>query len=340
MRIVITGGAGFLGRRLAERLLRRGKLAGPDGKERDIETLTLFDAVAPQPPLAPDPRLRFAAGDIADRDTLRGVIDRNTTTVFHLAAVVSAEAEADTDKGLRVNLDGTRAVLETCRALGTAPRVIFASSLAVYGGALPPAVDDDTPLRPQTSYGAAKAMGELLVNDWSRKAYIDGRCLRFPTVVIRPGRPNRAASTWASSLFREPLSGQETICPVSRNSVMAILSPRRVIDAIERLHDLPAERFGDERSLLLPAISVTVDEMIAALGRAGGRECIARIRWQADPAVQKIIDGWPRAIIASRARRLGIEPDRDIDAVVAAFIEDDLAAQRALAGAGLRAGIG
>jgi len=334
VKIAITGGAGFLGRRLAERLLLRGTLAGTDNRQHEIETLTLFDAVPPSPPLAADKRLRFVAGDIADRAAVRSAIGPGTATVFHFAAVVSAEAEADTDKGLRVNLDGTRAVLEACRALGTAPRVVFASSLAVYGGALPPAVGDDTPLRPQTSYGAAKAMGELLVNDWSRKGYIDGRALRFPTIVVRPGRPNRAASTWASSIFREPLAGAETVCPVSRGTVMAILSPRRALAAIEQLHDLPAERLGDDRSLLLPSISVTVEEMLAALERAGGARCLARIAWRPDPAVQTIVDGWPRALDAARARALGIMPDADIDAIVAAFIQDDLAAQHDLVRAG------
>jgi D-erythronate 2-dehydrogenase len=334
MNVTITGGAGFLGRRLAERLLRRGTLVGADGAQAEIATVTLFDAVPPLPALAADRRLRFVAGDVADRDAVARAIGRGTSSVFHFAAVVSAEAEADTDKGLRVNLDGTRAVLEACRALGTAPRLVFASSLAVYGGALPPAVGDDTPLRPQTSYGAAKAIGELLVNDWSRKGYIDGRALRFPTIVVRPGRPNRAASTWASSILREPLAGQDAVCPVTRASVMAILSPRRAIDAIETLHDLPAQRLGADRSLLLPAISVTVEEMLAALARAGGAACLQRIRWQPDPVVQKIVDGWPRTIDAPRARALGIEPDPDIDAIVAAFIADDLAAQRDLARAG------
>ena len=154
--------------------------------------------------------------------------------------MVSGQAEADTDIGYRVNLDGTRAVLEACRALGTKPRVVFASSLAVYGGDLPPAVTDDTPLTPQTSYGAQKAIGELLVNDYSRKGYIDGRALRLPTIVVRPGRPNRAASTWASSIIREPLSGVDVVCPVGRDAVMALLSPRRLVAAIEQVHDLPA----------------------------------------------------------------------------------------------------
>jgi D-erythronate 2-dehydrogenase len=329
MRIVITGGAGFLGRRLAERLLARGSIAGPDGQSSEIEELVLFDRTPPLPPLA-DRRLLVHEGDITDRAALARAIDRRTGTVFHFAAVVSAEAEADTDLGLRVNLDGTRAVLEVCRSLGTCPRFVFASSLAVYGGALPPEIDDDTPLRPASSYGAQKAMGELLVNDWSRKGCIDGRALRFPTVVVRPGRPNRAASTFASSILREPLSGLPANCPVAPETAMAIMSPRRLIAAIEHLHDLPPSAFGADRSLLLPAVTVTVAEMVAALERAAGKDCAKLIAWQPDRAIQRIVESWPRALRATRARSFGIAPDRDIDEIVAAFIADDLLAQKAI----------
>jgi nucleoside-diphosphate-sugar epimerase len=332
MKVVITGGTGFIGRRLAQRLLQRGAIAGPDGRETTIDELVLFDVAAPQPPIPPNNRLKIVTGDIADPATVRQLIDKTTGTVFHLAAVVSAQAEEDTDVGYRVNLDGTRAVLEACRALGTAPRLVFASSLAVYGGDMPPAITDETPLTPQTSYGAQKAMGELLINDYSRKGYIDGRALRLPTIVVRPGRPNRAASTWVSSLFREPLSGLEVSIPVTRESVMACLSPRRLIAAIETVHDLPASRFGYSRSVLLPGISVSVEEMVAALRRAGGEAAVQRIRWQPDPVIQKIVDGWPRAIEAKRAKSLGIEADRTIDEIVQGFIEDDLPAQKVLAG--------
>src|SRR5437764_4274699 len=206
MRIVIAGGCGFLGRRLALLLLQQGSKLGA------IDELVLFDNAPSALPLPDDRRVKLVTGDIADRDTVAKLIAPGTDSVFHLAAIVSGQAEADTDLGYRINLDGTRAVLDACRGLATAnaktaPRLIFASSLAVYGGALPPAVGEDTGLTPQSSYGTQKAIGELLVNDYSRKGFIDGRALRLPTVVVRPGRPNRAASGFASSMIREPLAG-------------------------------------------------------------------------------------------------------------------------------------
>ena len=320
MRVVITGGCGFLGSRLAAELLRRN----------DIDELVLFDNSPAILPLPEDRRLKPATGDIADRETLRAVITPGTGSVFHLAAVVSGQAEADTDLGYRVNLDGTRAVLEACRALGTCPRVIFASSLAVYGGELPPAVGDETPLTPQTSYGTQKAIGELLVNDYSRKGFVDGRAVRLPTVVVRPGRPNRAASTFASSMIREPLAGREALCPVSPDTVMALASPRRIVAGLVQAHDLPGGAFGTSRSLQLPGFSVAVREMAAAVRRAGGIAAYARIRWEPDPQIQQIISSWPQALHAPRAEALGFTADSGIDEVVEAFIDDDLETQRQL----------
>jgi nucleoside-diphosphate-sugar epimerase len=322
MRVVITGGCGFLGRRLAHQLLAR----------EDIAKLILFDNAVPSLPLPEDRRVRLVTGDIADRKTLRRVIAPGTDAVFHLAAVVSAGAEADTDLGYRVNLDGTRAVLEACRALGTCPRVVFASSLAVYGGALPPQVGEDTPLLPQSSYGAQKAIGELLVNDYTRKGFIDGRALRLPTVVVRPGRPNRAASAFASSMIRDPLTGYEAVCPVAPETVMALASPRRVVAALIHALALPGEAFGANRSLQLPGYSVTVAEIAAAVRRAGGEAAYARIRWQHDPAIEAIIGSWPQALAAPRAKALGFADEDGIDAAIAAFLEDDFELQQKLVG--------
>src|SRR5712671_1365109 len=257
MRIVITGGCGFLGRRVALSLLER----------RDVDELVLFDNAPSTLPLPEDKRIALLTGDIADHATVRAAIAPGTDAVYHLAAVVSGQAEADTDLGYRVNLDGTLAVLEACRALGTTPRLIFASSLAVYGGRLPPAVGDDTALTPQSSYGAQKAIGELLVNDYSRKGFIDGRALRLPTVVVRPGRPNRAASTFASSMIREPLCGLEAVCPVSPETVMALASPRRIVEGLVRALDIPGEAFGTSRSLQVPGFSVVVGSLQKTMRR-------------------------------------------------------------------------
>jgi nucleoside-diphosphate-sugar epimerase len=327
MRIVITGGCGFLGRRVAIRLLQQGCALGP------FDELVLFDNAAPALPLPEDRRLRLVTGDIADRDTVSRLITApGTDAVFHLAAIVSGQAEADTDLGYRVNLDGTRAVLDACRALGTRPRLVFASSLAVYGGALPPSVGDDTALTPQTSYGTQKALGELLVNDYSRKGFVDGRALRLPTVVVRPGRPNRAASTFASSMIREPLVGADAVCPVAPDTVMALASPRRIVEGLVHAIGLNGDAFGASRSLQLPGFSVSVGEMAAALRRAGGEGAHARIRWQPDPVIQAIVSGWPRALQTPRAEALGFGRDSGIDAVIEAFIEDDLPAQKQLAG--------
>jgi nucleoside-diphosphate-sugar epimerase len=330
MKVVITGGAGFVGRKLASELLKRGSLAGPDGTQASIDEIVLFDIAPPVPALAADQRLRLVTGDIADADFVKSVIAPGTGSVFHLAAVVSAEAEANTDLGLRVNLDGTRAVLEACRALPAPPRLVFASSIAVYGGDIPELVADETPLTPQTSYGAQKACGELLVNDYSRKGYLDGRALRLPTIVVRPGRPNRAASTFASSIIREPLSGVDTICPVSPGSFMPLMSPRRLVAALVKVHDLAGSMFGFSRSLLLPGLRITVGEMVEALKRVAGEATAAHIKWQPDPVIQKIVDGWPRGIDAKRAKALGVEGDRDMDEVIAGFMEDDLPAQKAM----------
>jgi D-erythronate 2-dehydrogenase len=321
MRVVITGGCGFLGHKLALALLERG----------NFDELILFDNAHPALPLPEDHRLSAATGDIADRDAVRRVIAPGTSSVFHLAAVVSGEAEADTDLGYRVNLDGTRAVLDACCALGSCPRLVFASSLAVYGGKLPEIVGEDTPLTPQTSYGTQKAIGELLVNDYTRKGCVDGRALRLPTVVVRPGRPNRAASTFASSIIREPLTGRKAVCPVSPDTVMALSSPRRITEALLRAGDLPADALGANRSLQLPGFSVPVGEMAEAVRRIGGEAAHARIHWEPDPQVERIVAGWPRALDAPRATALGFAADTGIDEVVEAFIEDDFETQKALA---------
>jgi nucleoside-diphosphate-sugar epimerase len=329
MKIVITGGAGFLGRRLARTLLQRGTLIGPSGAEEPIDTIVVLDTVTPEPAITADPRLHVAIEDITDRAALAQVIDDRTTSIFHFAAVVSAAAEADFDLGMRINLHGTLAVLEACRALPRPPRLVFTSSIASFGGPLPAVVDDTVPQTPQTSYGAQKAIGELLVHDYSRKNFVDGRAVRLPTIVVRPGKPNRAASSFASSIIREPLTSLEAICPVLPETRLAILSPRQAVAAFVRAHDLPAAAFEHTRSLIVPGLSVQVSDMVAALQRAAGAQAVQHIRWQPDAEIQRIISSWPGAFTSPRALRLGFQADANMDAIVQAFIEDDLPAQRA-----------
>jgi nucleoside-diphosphate-sugar epimerase len=324
MQVVITGGAGFLGRRLVTRLLEHGTLVGPDGKATPIAALVVFDAVKPEPPFPADARLTVVSGDITNPTLLKQVIDPHTSSVFHFAAVVSAAAEADFDLGMRINLHGTLAVLEACRTLPQPPRLVFTSSIATFGGELPAVVDDTTPQTPQSSYGIQKAMGELLVNDYTRKDFIDGRAIRLPTIVVRPGKPNKAASSFASSIIREPLSNMDTVCPVTRDTRLAILSPRKAIDAFLLAHDLPGEAWGYTRSLNIPGLSVTVAEMVAALQRVAGDGPLQHLHWEPDDTIQRIVGSWPGAFTSGRALRLGFQADASMDDIVRAFMEDDL----------------
>jgi nucleoside-diphosphate-sugar epimerase len=330
MKVVITGGGGFLGKKLARRILQQGTLADADGRPQKVTELLLFDVAAASGPGLDDPRVKAMAGDIANRATVQSIV-QGASTVFHFAAVVSAGAEADFDLGYRVNLEGTRNVLEGCRELGTNPRVVFTSSLAAYGGDLPPAVTDDTALTPQTSYGSQKSIGEFLIRDYTRKGYLRGTAVRLPTICVRTGLPNKAASTWASSVVREPLTGVDVVCPVTPQTIMVVLSPRKTVDAFVRLHDLPADSFGPGRTLLLNGINVTARQLEQAVGKHAGNRKVGKVTWQHDPAIQKICDGWPQGIDGARARRLGFEIDQDLDEVVRNFIADDLDEQMKIA---------
>ncbi len=324
MNVAITGAAGFLGARLARRLLAANALAGRDGTEARVERLVLLDAAAPPPDLAADPRVAVVTGDITDRATLERALPAGTDSVFHLAAVVSAGAEEDFDLGMAVNLDATRAILEICRGHGTRPRLVFASSCAAFGGDTPETVADMTARTPQTSYGAQKAIGELLVNDYSRKGFVDGRALRFPTVAVRPGKPNKAASTFASSIIREPLQGQRAVCPVSPESRMFLASPRTVVENVVRAHNLPEAAWGPSREATLPGFTIAVGAMAEALARVAGPAAAARIDWEPDPFTQAIVDGWPPQFDTAKARALGFAADESMDAVIRAFVEDEL----------------
>jgi nucleoside-diphosphate-sugar epimerase len=330
MKVLITGGGGFLGKKLARRILQQGTLADADGKQQKVTELLLFDVGEASGPGLDDPRVHKMAGDIANRATVQSIV-QGASTVFHFAAVVSAGAEADFDLGYRVNLDGTRNMLEACRELGTNPRVVFTSSLAAYGGDLPPAVTDDTPLTPQTSYGSQKSIGEFLIRDYTRKGYLRGTAVRLPTICVRTGLPNKAASTWASSVVREPLTGVDVVCPVTPETVMVVLSPRKTVDAFVRLHDLAADAFGPGRTLLLNGIKVTAKDLEQAVGKHAGNRKVGKVAWQHDPAIQKICDGWPQGIDGARSRKLGFEIDKDLDEVVRNFIADELDEQMKIA---------
>ncbi len=322
MNVLITGGAGFLGQRLAKKLLERGALAGPDGRPQSIDRLVLLDVAPPAP--MDDPRVRAFAGDIAFPSFLERWIDTGTTSIFHLAAVVSGQAEADFDLGMRVNFDATRSLLEICRALGHRPRVVFASSCAVYGGDVPELVPQLHELLPQSSYGTQKAMGELLIKDYTRRGFIDGRSLRLPTITVRPGKPNAALSSFASGIIREPLNGEVSVCPVPASTRVWMLSPSTVIECFIVAHEIAGDQLGFNRSLALPGLTATVSEMLAALERVAGPEVAARVRVEPDPRVERIVNTWPVAVDASRALALGFPTDHSFEDIVRRYMAEDM----------------
>jgi D-erythronate 2-dehydrogenase len=320
MKVLITGGAGFLGRRLATKLLALGRLPGSSGKLEPIDELVLLDVI--EATGFDDPRVTAVVGDIADRAVLERAIDAQTGAIFHLAAVVSGQAEADFELGMRINLDASRALLDVCRALGHRPRVVFTSSVAVYGGALPDVVLDDTALNPQSSYGAQKAIAELLLCDYSRRGFVDGRVLRLPTISVRPGRPNAAASSFASGIIREPLNGEATVCPVPLDTRLWLLSPRGAINALVAGYEIDSAKLGTRRIVNLPGISVSVAEMIDALREVAGEAVVARIEYAIDPRVVAIVGSWPGKWDTSRAELLGLVGDATFAEVIRGYIED------------------
>ena len=303
MQIIITGGAGFLGQRLCAALIN-GNI--------DFDELVLADIVLPMNHWG-DTRVRLVQADLAEPGAAQALIGRNTAIVFHLAAVVSSQAEKEFDLGWRVNLEITRALLEACRHQNPFVRFVFASSLAVYGGKLPAIVDDSTAVTPQSSYGTQKAIGELLVNDYSRKKFIDGRVIRLPTICVRPGKPNQAASSFVSSIIREPLNGEVAVCPVSPGLPLWLSSPDTVIRNIVHAATLEPNALDPWRIVNLPGIGVTVQGMIDALERNTDRDTVNRIQFRADPSIDKIVSSWPSAIDNSRALALGFSVDERFD---------------------------
>lgn len=324
MRIVITGGAGFLGSRLARALLARGSLTDARGATRPIQSLTLLDVV-PAADLG-DPRVRVIAGDLADPAVVERAITTDTDSVFHLAAVVSGQAEAEFDVGMRVNVDATRLLLERSRRLAAPPKFVFTSSIAAFGGPLADPLPDDAPLTPQGSYGTQKVIGEYLVYDMTRKGFIDGRSLRLPTITVRPGKPNKAASSFASGIIREPLSGIDAPCPVAPTARLWVESPRMVIANLIVGHEAPASAFAHTRSINVPGITVSVGEMVDALRRIAGDAVADRVKWQYDPAVDRIVSTWPARFAPKLGPALGMRADADFDSIIRAYIADELPA--------------
>ena len=322
MKVVITGGGGMIGSKLAKALLRRGRLTGADGMETEISKVTLFDTAFPAG-LAQDARLETFSGDISAPGVLEKVITPDTQSIFHLASVVSSGAEADFDLGWRVNLEGARRLLELARKCVKPPRLLFSSSVAAFGGDLPEVLDDSSTPNPQTSYGAQKVCCEYLITDYTRKGFIDGRSLRLPTIVVRPGKPNLAASSFASGVLREPLNGVVSECPVSLDTGVWLLSPRRCVESFIHAHETPSEAWDKRRVLNLPGITAPVSEMIEAMRRVAGDAAAKRVVYKPDPRIQAIVAGWPVRFSTPRALAMGFAADPDLDSVVRGYIDDE-----------------
>jgi nucleoside-diphosphate-sugar epimerase len=327
--VVVTGGSGFLGSRLARELLASGRLEVTGRAARPLSRLTLIDQAPAPPDLAGDERVTVVRGDLVElmeheaaaRDTLAGA-----EVIFHLAAAVSGECEADFDLGLRANLRATQALLASCRALGTTPLVVFSSSVAVFGGSaeqpLPAVIEDHTRPDPQTSYGTQKVMCEYLLADYTRKGFLNGRAVRLMTVSVRPGRPNAAASGFLSGIIREPLAGQHAVCPVDPGTEVALASPAKAMGALLRAATSSDEAWGGRTAVTMPALTVTVADMAAALTRVAGPQVSALIDWAPDPMIARMFATWPARIRADRAARLGLTPDPDFDSVIRLYLAE------------------
>jgi D-erythronate 2-dehydrogenase len=321
--VVVTGSAGFLGSRLARELLAAGSLPVAGGQARPLSQLTLIDRAPVPPDLAADGRVAVLRGDLSElpdnaaagRDALAGA-----ELIFHLAAAVSGECETDFDLGIRANLRATESLLASCRALGTSPVVVFSSSVAVFGGSaeqpLPAVIDDHTRPNPQTSYGTQKVMSEYLLADYTRKGFVNGRAIRLMTVSVRPGRPNAAASGFLSGIIREPLVGQRAVCPVDPGTEVALASPAKAVGALLCAATSSDQAWGGRTAVTMPALTVTVADMAAALTRVAGPRVGALIDWIPDPAVARMFATWPARIRADRATRLGLTPDPDFESII------------------------
>lgn len=328
MRVVITGAAGFIGTRLTRALLARGRLCAIGEQPVAVDELVLVDRVAAPPPANPGAvRVSVRTGDLCDADFLARLFEPGVDSVFALAATLTSEAETDFAKGLAVNVHALMRLLEACRAQARAPRLVFASSIAAFGGPLPETVDDSIARTPQTSYGTHKAIAELLLDDYARHGFVDARALRLPVVLIRSGAAVPTVSDRIAAIVREPLLGRDVVCPLAPDTLLPVASAARVARALLDLHELPGQALGHTRAMNLPSLSVRVDEMVAALEpHARGRR-LGRIIWQPDARLQAVVDGWPHRFVSQQASRLGIGADASFGEIVDIFLEEQAAAQ-------------
>lgn len=311
----------MIGRKLTERLAKDGQLAG-----QPISELALHDVLPAAPPVRAPFATKILTSDLSTAGEAEKLLSGRPDFVFHLAAIVSGEAEADFDKGYRINLDGTRALFEAIRKIGQAycPRVVFTSSIAVFGAPFPDAIDDEFLSAPLTSYGTQKAVGELLLSDYSRRGFFDGVGLRLPTICVRPGKPNKAASGFFSGIIREPLAGQEAALPVSRSVRHWFASPRAAVAFLLHAAAIRSQELGNRRNLSMPGVSATVGEQIEALRRVAGEKAVRLIREEPDPVIQRIVEGWPRNFDARRALALGFRADASFDEIIRIHVADEL----------------
>jgi nucleoside-diphosphate-sugar epimerase len=319
MNILIIGAAGMIGRKLASRLAGDGELSGTA-----IGRLTLYDVVAAAAPPAAKVPVEVLTGDLPDPSEAPRLLASRPDVIFHLAAIVSGEAEREFDKGYRINLDGTRLLLEAIRAAGHKPRLVFTSSIAVFGAPFPEAIGDEFFNTPLTSYGTQKTICELLISDYTRKGLVEGISIRLPTICVRPGQPNLAASGFFSNIMREPLAGQEAVLPVSESVRHWHASPRAAVGFLRHAASLDLGEVGPRRALTMPGVSVTVGEQIAALAKVAGPKVTARIRREPDPFIEAVVAGWPRNFAPQRATALGFKADASFEDIIRIHIEDEL----------------
>jgi nucleoside-diphosphate-sugar epimerase len=318
MHILVTGAAGMIGRKFCEALVKRGSIGS-----RSVDRLTMADTITPAaPPEAPF-EVNTLSADISDPRIAESFVADRPDIIYHLAAVVSGEAEADFEKGYRVNLNGTQQLFEAVRQAGHRPRVVLASSIAVFGTPFPETIPEDYALTPLTSYGTQKAIGEFLLADLNRRGFFDGIGIRFPTICVRPGKPNKAASGFFSNIIREPLKGEPALLPVTEDVRHWFASPRSAVNFLFHAGALDLDQLGSRRTLNMPGLSATVGEMIASLERLAGSECVKLIQSEPDPNIQRIVDGWPQRLDASRAQSLGFRAETSFEEIIQTHLEDE-----------------